>query len=140
MNFIVGESTSVTGVILAAVVGFITGAIYFGPKTMYPRWWKALGKSPAENPGGNMGLTFGAIFLAQLVQAFALAFVLQRMYPSGVSAIAAAIVGACVALGLNAAPSLGHRLMGNQGWKVWSIEVGGDVLALALMSAVVVSF
>ena len=33
-------------VLLATIVSFVSGFIWFGPKTFYPVWWKALGKSP----------------------------------------------------------------------------------------------
>jgi len=57
-------------VLLATVVSFISGFIWFGPKTFYPVWWKAMGKSPNSEPGSsqNMGVVFGSITVALFVQ------------------------------------------------------------------------
>jgi hypothetical protein len=50
-------------VLLATLVSFISGFIWFGPKTFYPVWWKAMGKSDKEEPGShqNMTVVFGTI-------------------------------------------------------------------------------
>ena len=39
-------------------------------------------------------------------------------------------------VGFAATSSLGHRLMGGQGFVVWAIEVGGDIAALVAMGAI----
>ncbi len=54
------------------------GSLWFGPKTFFPRWWQALGKSADDQPGGsNMALVFGVTFLAIVVQALVLAVVIS---------------------------------------------------------------
>ena len=55
------------GVFVATLVGFVASYLWFGPKTFYPVWWKALGKG-AEMPNGgqNMGSLFGTALLATL--------------------------------------------------------------------------
>jgi hypothetical protein len=57
------------GVLAVFVVNFLIGFAWFNGKTFYPLWWKALGKSPSQEPGQgqSMGAVFGATVLAGLV-------------------------------------------------------------------------
>ena len=105
-------------VAVSTIAAFVVGSIWFGPKTFFPIWWKAIGRSPEDKPGGSgsMAVTFGLIGVAALVQA----------------AVLALIVG----VGFSATTSLGHRLMGGQGFVVWAIEVGGDIAALVVMGGI----
>ena len=59
------------GVVLATFSAFASGAIWFGPKTFFPIWWRAMGRDETtEVPGsGNMGVIFGSTFAGQFVQA-----------------------------------------------------------------------
>lgn len=123
-------------VFVSALVGIASGAIWFGPKTFYPAWSKAMGRSETEIPGAgmNMGIVFGSTFLAQFFQAFGLALVMTMLKdPSGAKG---AVVGLVVGIFIAAASSLGHRLFGGQGFKVWALEVANDVLNLVLMGII----
>lgn len=52
-------------VVACVVVSMISGSIWFGPKTFFPIWWKAIGKSEKEVPGmENMGMVWGLTALA----------------------------------------------------------------------------
>lgn len=120
-------------VFVSALVAIASGAIWFGPKTFYPVWSKALGRPETEAPVAemNMGIVFGSTFLAQFFQALGLALVLTMLKdPSGAKG---AVVGLVVGIFIAAASSLGHRLFGGQGFKVWALEVSNDVLNLVLM-------
>ena len=59
-------------VLLATLVSFVSGFIWFGPKTFYPIWWKALGKSPNTEPGSqqSMAVVFGSITIALFFSGF----------------------------------------------------------------------
>lgn len=123
-------------VAVSALVGIASGAIWFGPKTFYPLWWKAMGHAEGEIPGAgmNMGIVFGSTFFAQFVQATGLALVISMLSePSGFKG---GIVGLVVGVGIAAASSLGHRLFGGHGFKVWAIEISNDVLNLFLMGII----
>lgn len=120
----------------ASAVNFIGGFVWFGPKTFFPVWWKAMGKGEDEKPGTeNMGAVFGLTTLGVLVQTYVLAAVLGSLGVSGVAAGAAA--GFTLAVGLAAFTSLSHRMFAGQGVKVWLIEVSSDVLNLTLAGAVI---
>ena len=123
-------------VIVSAIVAIASGAIWFGPKTFYPVWSKAMGRSVEDVPGAgmNMGVVFGSTFLAQFFQAFGMALVIGMLAnPTGLKG---AGVGLVVGIFIAGASSLGHRLFGGQGFKVWAIEVSNDVLNLVLMGII----
>ena len=61
-------------VVLATVAAFVVGFVWFGPKTFFPVWWRAMGKSPEDMAGGgNMKVLFGSTIIAAFVQAFGVA-------------------------------------------------------------------
>lgn len=123
-------------VLVSALVGIASGAIWFGPKTFYPAWWRAMGRAEGEVAGGNtnMGIVFGSTFAAQFVQATAMAFILSAF--SNLNFGKGALTGLVAGVGIAAASSLGHRLFGGQGFRVWGIEVSNDILNLVLMGAI----
>lgn len=142
---------SVTGihwpaVLASAVAAFISGGLWFGPKTFFPVWWKAMGRKEGENPGAgmNMAVVFGATFAAQLVQATALAVFIEGAREAAAAgsfgALDGAAIGLVAGLGLAAASSLSHRLFAGHGFKVWALEVSNDVLNLVLMGVILAAW
>jgi hypothetical protein len=128
-------------ILLGTFVIFLINAIWFGPKTFYPMWWAAMGKEPTkpedqDTSGKTMARLFGGSFAAALAQAIVLCIMVQ-----GASAHfeMSVVFGATIGLGLGvvaAGASLPHRLFGQQGFKVWIIEVSADVLALVAAGAI----
>jgi hypothetical protein len=52
-------------VITCVIASMIIGSLWFNPKTFYPAWWKAIGRSESDAPGGqNMGMVWGLTVLA----------------------------------------------------------------------------
>ncbi|MDO9590434.1 MAG: DUF1761 domain-containing protein, partial [Microcella sp.] len=102
-------------------------------KTFYHAWMRAKGHDPANPPGSHgMVTVFGMTALGALVQVIALAsvlwFVAEAQGPVG--PLGGALAGLLVGIGFAAASSLSHRLFGGDGFKVWAIEVGGDIVGL----------
>ncbi|MEY4323473.1 MAG: hypothetical protein RL410_1254 [Actinomycetota bacterium] len=123
------------GVLIAFLAGFVASFIWFGPKTFYPMWWKAMGKTPGEQPGSsNMGVVFGLTAAAIFASALVMELLIDATHTTGAGA--GATLGLIVGIGIAAAASLGHRLFAAQGLKVWAIEVGSDVLNLVLMGVI----
>lgn len=126
-------------VAVAAVAQFTIGGVWFGPKTFYPIWMKAMGKEiPTEQTpdigGVPAGLAFGLTFVGQLIQVITLAIFIEvatKVDPS-FGALGGLAAGALLGFGIAAASSLSHRLFANAGLKVWIIEVGQDIFALAV--------
>jgi hypothetical protein len=122
---------------LATLAIFMIQAIWFGPKTFYPVWWKAMGKEPIkpedqDTSAKGMIRLFGSSFAAALAQATVLYLVI---FGSGLTVLGGALAGFGLGV-VAAAASLPHRLFGQQGFKVWIIEVGADVLALSAAGAI----
>jgi hypothetical protein len=128
------------GVLVAFVVAFVANFLWFGPKTMYPLWWRALGHTPDEQPATEgMTKVFGLTVAGLLAQVLTMSWVLQAsaaLYDQEVTLGAGLLVGALIGAGIAAAASLGHRMFAGQGLTVWAIEVGGDILGLTLIGGV----
>ena len=128
------------GVLICIVLNFMSAFTWFGPKTFYPVWQKAL-KTPSDsNPheGQNMAVVFGLSLIGSIVQAVVLALIfdlLQRAIGHHVGLVVGLGTGLVIGIGA-AATSVGHRLFAGHGLKVWFIEVGNDILNFALMGAV----
>ncbi len=130
-------------VVIAAVAGGMIGAIWFGPKTFFPVWWKLMGKTPEDNPGTeSMGMVFGLTFAGAFVQALvmAVAVSLVETATGGLDWYEGLAFGALLGVGFSAATSIGHKLFGGFGLKVWILEVGQDIVSLAAMGAIIASF
>ncbi len=130
---------------LALVFGtlaiFIFNAIWFGPKTFYPMWWAALGKEPTKPEDQDTSVKtmvrlFGGTFAGALAQAIVLLIMVQGASAHfDMSLLFGAVIGLSLGV-VAAATSLGHRLFGQQGFKVWIIEVAADAIALTIAGAV----
>jgi hypothetical protein len=124
---------------VAAIAAFAVGAIWFGPKTFFPVWWKLQGRKPEDAAGsGNVGLMFGLTFVAQFAMGFAVALVLKLEELAGftVNAGTGLQVGLLLGVFVAAAASLSHRLFAGHGYRVWLLEVGNDIAAVVVMSLI----
>lgn len=131
------------GILVAFVAFFVIGAIWFGPKTFYPLWVKALGSDPQTAPNAHgFALTFGLTAVGALVQVLALAVVLEFVAAATgpVGPLGGAAIGALLGVGIAAASSLSHRLFSGQGLRVWLIEVGGDVVSIVAAGTILGAF
>lgn len=129
--------------IFAAIVGIVIGAVWFGPKTFFPIWWKFMGRKPEEQPGsGNMSVVFGLTFLGAFVQSAVLYVVidLAQRANGNLDLFGGAATGALMGVGFAAATVLGHKLFGGFSLKVWVLEVGQDIASLSVMGAILASF
>lgn len=135
-------------VFVASLSSFVIGAVWFGPRTFYPVWMRALGRTwPAERvemTGAETALLFGGTYVAAFVQVASLAVVLTFARAAGgpIDAVSGALIGFALAVGFGAFASLSHRLFGQadhkgvNALKVWLIEVGQDVLAVTVAGAI----
>jgi len=130
---------NVLAVVLATVSAFVVGFIWFGPKTFFPIWWRAMGRDGEPGDNSSMGLVFGLTVVGALIQAVALAIVIGWAKSSGddMNWLYGAVVGLVVGVGIAAASSLSHRLFAGQRLLVWVIEAGGDITALTVMGAII---
>ena len=131
-------------VAVACVVSFVIGFLWFSPKTFFPVWWKAMGRSSDEMPMGGLpiGVVFALTIVGIVVQAVVLAAIIELLRASGqdVGWAAGAATGALMGVGFAAASSLSHRLFGGYSLTVWILEVGQDIVCLTAMGLVLGAF
>jgi hypothetical protein len=135
---------NLTGVVIAFLVSFISGAIWFGPKTFYPVWMKARGNASGQltSAQNKPALLFGGTILGVLIQTFTVALVVTTLGNNSADFGAAdgALVGFALGIGIAMFASLSHRLFGGENIKVWIIETANDAINLTIAGAIIAYF
>ena len=119
---------------------FVSGAIWFGPKTFYPIWMKERGIASGQlNAQQNKpALLFGGTILGLLIQLSVLALIINSLAGQGeVTALQGATVGLALGVGISMFSSLSHRLFGGESLKVWIIETASDGINLTVAGAII---
>ena len=136
MNFV--------GILIAVVVSFISGGIWFGPKTFYPIWMKARGHSTGEmeTNQNKAGVMFGATFVALLIQVLTLGLIITSLqkHQSNIGILDGAGIGFALGVGISMFSSLSHRLFAGESFKVWIIETTNDAINLTIAGAIIAFF
>ena len=135
---------NIVGVLIAFAVSFISGGIWFGPKTFYPLWMKEKGIASGQltQQQNKPALMFGGTILGVLVQTLTLGLIinsLQQNLPD-FGIIDGAGVGFALGVGIAMFASLSHRLFGGENLKVWFIETINDAINLTIAGAIITFF
>jgi hypothetical protein len=135
---------NLVAVLIAFFVSFISGAIWFGPKTFYPVWMRAKGTASGQLTAeqNKPALLFGGTILGILVQTFTLALIINSLQSNGVdlSTLQGAGIGLALGVGIGMFASLSHRLFSGESLKVWIIETANDALNLTAAGAIITFF
>lgn len=138
------EGLNILGIIVAFGFSFVSGAIWFGPKTFYPIWMKARGITSGQltTQQNKPALLFGGTIIGVLIQTLTLALIITRLQNqnSDFSIADGALVGFAVGVGIAAFASLSHRLFGGESVKVWIIETANDALNLTIAGMIITYF
>jgi hypothetical protein len=132
------------GVLAAFLVSFISGAIWFGPKTFYPLWMKAKGNSSGQltSSQNKPVVLFGGTIFGVVIQTLTVALIVTSLGHNnanfGVSD--GALVGFALGVGIAMFASLSHRLFGGENFKVWIIETANDAINLTIAGAIIAYF
>lgn len=136
MNF---GSINWLAVIVCVIVSMIVGSLWFNPKTFFPMWWKAIGKSDTDAPSMmNPAITWGLVVLSSLVQAVFMALMVQAMgsmTPGGATLGSGALAGFILWLGFVAPTGLVNKLFAGQ-LKAWVLETGNHLVDFVLFGAI----
>ncbi len=119
---------------------FVSGAIWFGPKTFYPIWMKERGITSGQLTAqqNKPALLFGGTIVGLLIQLFVLALIINSLSGQGeVTALQGATVGLALGVGISMFSSLSHRLFGGESLKVWIIETACDGINLTVAGAII---
>lgn len=131
-------------VVASVVASMVIGGVWFGPKTFFPIWWKAIGKPEhqapgAENAGGGAGMAMVWVLLvvASTVQIVAMALMVHALgsLTGGVTLISGALTGFLMWLGFVAPASLTNKLFADQ-LKAWVIEMGSHLITYVVIGAI----
>ena len=127
-------------VVACVVASMIIGGVWFGPKTFFPIWWKAIGKSDSADPSGSsigMGMTWGMIVLCSFVQAVFMSVFVNTMgsLTGGTSLASGALEGFMLWLGFVAPSSLTNKLFADR-LKAWLLEAGNHLVTFVVMGAI----
>jgi hypothetical protein len=121
---------NIVGVLIAFVISFISGGIWFGPKTFYPIWMKA------------RGIQSGQLDHNQNKPALTLALIITSLqkHNTNIGISDGAGIGFALGVGIGMFASLSHRLFGGDGLKVWIIETANDAINLTIAGAIIAYF
>lgn len=125
-------------VLVCILVSLMVGSIWFGPKTFFPVWWKAIGMKETGGPGGaSPALTWGLLIATSVIQAIFMALVVNGMGSAmgGVSLVSGATTGFLIWLGFVAPANLANKLFAGH-LKAWAIEAGNHLITYVLFGAI----
>ena len=138
------DNLNLLGVLIAFGFSFVSGAIWFGPKTFYPIWMRARGITSGQltTQQNKPALLFGGTIIGILVQTLTLALIITGLqnHISDFSVRDGALVGFALGVGIAAFASLSHRLFGGESIKVWIIETANDAINLTVAGAIIAFF
>ena len=128
-------------IVVAFGFSFVSGAIWFGPKTFYPIWMKERGIASGQlnSTQNKPALLFGGTILGVILQTLTLGLVINSIQQAGteVSVLSGAGIGLALGVGVAAFASLSHRLFGGESLKVWIIETANDAINLTVAGAII---
>ena len=131
-------------IVVAFGFSFVSGAIWFGPKTFYPIWMKERGIASGQlNSNQNKpALLFGGTILGVILQTLTLGLIINSIQHAGteISVASGASIGLALGVGIAAFASLSHRLFGGESLKVWIIETANDAINLTVAGAIIAFF
>lgn len=132
------------GVIVAFGFSFVSGAIWFGPKTFYPIWMKGRG-IPSGQLDSNQNkpvVLFGGTIIGVLIQTLTLALVINSLQQAGtdIGISDGAGIGFALGVGIAMFASLSHRVFGGDSLKIWVIETANDAINLTVAGAIIAYF
>lgn len=132
------------GILVAFAISFVSGGIWFGPKTFYPIWMKARGIQSGQLSAqqNKPAVLFGGTIVGVLIQTLTLGVIVTSLQSGNAdfSVVDGALVGAVLGVGIAAFASLSHRLFGGENFKVWLIETSNDAINLTIAGAVITYF
>jgi hypothetical protein len=135
---------NIIGVVVAFGFSFVSGAIWFGPKTFYPIWMKARGVASGQltSSQNKPVVLFGGTIIGILAQVITVALIINSLQQAGLSigTLDGALIGLALGVGLAMFASLSHRLFGGESLKVWIIETANDAINLTIAGAIIAFF
>ncbi len=111
----------------------ISGSVWYGPKTFFPMWWKAIGKKPKDNPNFGTPLTWSLIIISGIIQVVFVSAAVNLLSINNVWI--GLLAGFSIWLGTIAPAMLVTELFPGR-YKAWAIEVGYYLINYLVFGAV----
>lgn len=121
-------------VFFAALVAFITGAIWYAEGLFGKRWKKEVGLTDNKIKQANMTKLFGVSFITIVITAIAIGILVQVLVLE--SAWQGALFGVMLAVGILGANKLMQVEFEQRSNTYWYIVLGADIVAFAAMGAI----
>ena len=127
-------------VLVAGVVIFLLGGLWYSPVLFAKRWVALIGKSEEEIKAstGNMPLSYVFVFLCGLVTAWMMALVVGNFSPA--TAVDGALVGALCWVGFAGATSFGTALFSGKPKALWLIDSGFNLAAFVIAGIILAAW
>lgn len=131
------SSVSWTAVTACFAFSVISGALWFGPKTLFPAWWNAIGKAVGDQPVGTP-VTWLLLMLTSFVQALCSAMLVPLIAGAmgGTNAASGAMAGFFIWLGFVGPTGLANKLFAGY-IRAWAIESGNHLLNFVVFGAII---
>jgi len=133
------DLTSIRWTTVAAcfVFSIVSGGVWFGPKTFFPAWWQAIGKSSSDQPVGT-ATTWMLLMLTSLTQVLCASLLVPVVANAigGINPTSGAIAGCFIWLGFVAPTGLANKLFAGY-LKAWAIESGNHLLNFVVFGAII---
>ncbi len=123
-------------VVACVVFSMVSGSLWFGPKTFFPIWWKAIGMKADDTANGSP-MTWVLIIVSSIVQAVFMALMVTAMgsITGGATLVSGATAGFLLWLGFVAPTGLANKLFSGQ-LKAWAIETGNHLINFVVFGAI----
>ena len=135
---------NIVGVVVAFGFSFVSGAIWFGPKTFYPIWMKGRGiqSGQLDSNQNKPVLLFGGTIIGVLIQTVTVSLIINSLQHAGtdIGISDGAGIGFALGVGIGMFASLSHRVFGGDSLKVWLIETANDAINLTVAGAIIAFF
>lgn len=125
-------STNLWAILLATVVGYALGALWYAPPVLGNRWMAALGKSREQLGSPLVPMTVQ--FLATIVVAIVLAVVVVRF--GAITWIEGGAIGLALSVGLVATSMLSDWLFCRFNMSLYWIQSGYKITHITVMGAI----
>lgn len=117
--------------LVCVIFAFISGAVWYTPKTFFPTWWAAIGKE--GDPEGS-GMTWVLLTISTVVQVIFTAAVVTSLNVQ--TAGAGLLTGFFIWLGFVATSGLTNKLFTGQ-LKAWLIETTNHLINFLVFGLII---
>ena len=127
-----------TAVIVAAVIQFIIGGLWYSPILFAKKWIALNNLNPETAPKGNMPLQFGSALIAALISSHALACIISLSATTTV--LSGVSIGFLCWLGFTGVPTFTTSLFSRKPIKLWMIDDGYYMLSFMISGGILAAW